>query len=229
MHKIFRKFNISYPLIRTRTCGYQGVRNVNFSEKFFLRTKWVKSVHIWSYSGPYSVQKRENTDQKNSEYWHFLCSALVKKNYKPVRVFPKAVFVTYLLVNIYLFKVNSSNIRKKVWYYSRLTIKTPEQRHWRCSGVFIANFEHISHLFLVLLFFNFKHVRWELLLAKILLVWSVNYSNSVKLTLNCWAVGKKNKRRKRKKNNKETLTQVFSRNLDLQLYFKENSDTDVFL
>ena len=24
--------NISYPLIRTRTCAYQGVRNVSFSE-----------------------------------------------------------------------------------------------------------------------------------------------------------------------------------------------------
>ena len=30
--QIFRKTNISYPLIRTRTCTYQGVRNVCFSE-----------------------------------------------------------------------------------------------------------------------------------------------------------------------------------------------------
>ena len=30
--QIFRKRNISYPLIRTRTCAYQGVRNVRFSE-----------------------------------------------------------------------------------------------------------------------------------------------------------------------------------------------------
>ena len=29
---IFRKTNLSYPLIRTRTCGYQGVRNVRFWE-----------------------------------------------------------------------------------------------------------------------------------------------------------------------------------------------------
>ena len=28
----------------------------------------VKSVHIRSFSGPYSVQIRENTDQKNSKY-----------------------------------------------------------------------------------------------------------------------------------------------------------------
>ena len=32
--KISRKTNISYSLIRTRTCVYQGVRNVSFSENF---------------------------------------------------------------------------------------------------------------------------------------------------------------------------------------------------
>ena len=31
----------------------------------------VKSVRIRSYSGPYSVKMRENTDQNNSEYGHF--------------------------------------------------------------------------------------------------------------------------------------------------------------
>ena len=31
-HKIFRETNISYPLIRTCTCAYQGLRNVSFSE-----------------------------------------------------------------------------------------------------------------------------------------------------------------------------------------------------
>ena len=28
----------------------------------------------------------------------------------------------------------------------KLTIKTSERRHWRRSGVFIVNFEHILHL-----------------------------------------------------------------------------------
>ena len=40
-HQIFRKMNVSYPLIRTRTCAYQGVRSL-FFEKFgvfcFLET-----------------------------------------------------------------------------------------------------------------------------------------------------------------------------------------------
>ena len=38
LRNIFRKINISYPpltpLIRTRTCGYQGIRNVSFSDNF---------------------------------------------------------------------------------------------------------------------------------------------------------------------------------------------------
>ena len=34
VRKTFWKFNISYPLIYTRTCAYQGVRNISFSENF---------------------------------------------------------------------------------------------------------------------------------------------------------------------------------------------------
>ena len=34
VRKIFRKTNISNPLIRTRTCTYQKVRNISFSESF---------------------------------------------------------------------------------------------------------------------------------------------------------------------------------------------------
>ena len=30
--QIFRKANISYPLVQTRTCAYQRVKNVRFSE-----------------------------------------------------------------------------------------------------------------------------------------------------------------------------------------------------
>ena len=32
--KIYRKTNMSYPLIRTNMCVYQGVRNVSFSGHF---------------------------------------------------------------------------------------------------------------------------------------------------------------------------------------------------
>ena len=49
------------------------------------------------------------------------------------------------------FPGNNRNTRKGYEIYSILTIKTPERRHCRRSGGFIANFEHISHIFLVFL------------------------------------------------------------------------------
>ena len=50
-------------------------------------------------------------------------------------------------VNLYLFKVSNTNTRKKCEICSKSTTKTPEQRQRRRSGVFIVNFEHISHPF----------------------------------------------------------------------------------
>ena len=59
--------------------------------------------------------------------------------------------LTPSLADIYLLKVNDRNTRTRCKICSKLTIKIPEQRHWRPSGVFIVNFEHISHLAIVLL------------------------------------------------------------------------------
>ena len=53
--------------------------------------------------------------------------------------------------NNLMLKVNNKNIRTRCKICSKLTIKTPEQRQWRRSGVFIVNFEHILHLALVFL------------------------------------------------------------------------------
>ena len=51
----------------------------------------------------------------------------------------------------YIFNVNNRNTRTRCEICSKLTIETPERRHWRRFGVFIVNFEHISHFILVLL------------------------------------------------------------------------------
>ena len=50
----------------------------------------------------------------------------------------------------YIFKVTNRSTRKRCEIRSKLTIKTPEQRQWRHSDVFIVKFEHISYLVLVL-------------------------------------------------------------------------------
>ena len=47
-----------------------------------------------------------------------------------------------------MFKFNNRYTRIRCEIFSKLTIKT---RQWRCSGIFIVNFGHISHLVLVFL------------------------------------------------------------------------------
>ena len=67
------------------------------------------------------------------------------------QVFIKTKFMVrlrlwYFPAGNYMFKVNNRNTRKRCEICSKLTIKTPERRHhWHRSGVFIVNFEHISH------------------------------------------------------------------------------------
>ena len=51
----------------------------------------------------------------------------------------------------YMFKVNNRNTRTRCEICSKLPIKTPEWHHCHRSGVFIVNFEHISHLLLLFL------------------------------------------------------------------------------
>ena len=43
-------------------------------------------------------------------------------------------------VGIYMFKVNNRNTRTRCEICSKSTIKTPERRHWCCSGILIVDF-----------------------------------------------------------------------------------------
>ena len=51
--------------------------------------------------------------------------------------------------NIYLFKVNNSNTKKRGEKCPKFTRKALEESYWHRSSVFIVNFEHISYLFLM--------------------------------------------------------------------------------
>ena len=63
-------------------------------------------------------------------------------------------FNTPKLYSTYMLKVNDRNSRTRCEISSELTIKTPEQRQWRRSGVIVVNFEDILHLVLVFLLLN---------------------------------------------------------------------------
>ena len=64
--------------------------------------------------------------------------------------------------NIYLFKINYRNTWTRCEICSKLTIETSERRYWRRSGVFIVNFEYISHLSLVFFVVDFEqtNISW---------------------------------------------------------------------
>ena len=51
----------------------------------------------------------------------------------------------------YMFKVNNRNTRTRYEICSKLSIKISERHQWRRSGIFIVNFEHISHFVQVFL------------------------------------------------------------------------------
>ena len=55
-----------------------------------------------------------------------------------------------------MFKVNNKISRTRCEICPKLTIKTPERRHYPLSGVFIVNFEQISHLVLLFLLLTFS-------------------------------------------------------------------------
>ena len=54
-------------------------------------------------------------------------------------------------VGIYMLKINNRNSRTRCEICLKLTIKTPERRQQRRSGVFIVNSERVPHLLPVFL------------------------------------------------------------------------------
>ena len=66
------------------------------------------------------------------------------------RIMSSMPFTFTCTANIYLFRGNNGNTRKRCEICSQLTIKTQKRRHWCRSGVFVV-FEPISQFFLVFL------------------------------------------------------------------------------
>ena len=69
-------------------------------------------------------------------------------NFGHIIAFLVGMFLKRIPADIYLFNYNKGN-KAKSKICSKLTIKTPERCQWRLSGVFIVNFEQISHFVMV--------------------------------------------------------------------------------
>ena len=57
-------------------------------------------------------------------------------------------YAKYCISSDCIIKAYHLSSTQPAFTYSKLTIKTPERRQWRRSGVFIVNFKHTSQLVL---------------------------------------------------------------------------------
>ena len=98
------------------------------------------------------------TEEIINRKFHFLCSTFSGiKSLKKIRLF-KGHSSLILAQPAYTSKVNNRNTGTRCEICLLLTIKTSEGRQWRRCGVFIVNFDHISHLVLVFLLLTLS--RW---------------------------------------------------------------------
>ena len=89
--------------------------------------------------------------------------AIPTNSYKKLAfsLFRQFIFWNLIFVDLLCFVITTSKLtraqnklqtlEKRCEACSKLTIKTVDQVQWRCFGIFIINFEHISHLFAVFL------------------------------------------------------------------------------
>ena len=131
---------------------------------------------LWLYEVLFHLGKRVWSGKMNSLWWASPNPLNSKFFFKCCSLFWRARWRNSLIfgmlwnpAGIYLLKVNNRNTRTRCEICAKLTIRIPERRqwrHWRRSGIFIVNFEHISHLALVFLLLNlnmwFPAGRWSI-------------------------------------------------------------------
>ena len=113
------------PWIHQKTRGFLTFSGV---QKKTSGMKYVKTVWIPSRSC-ISCQNLSDQSHLHSIWQQLLCTTF------------KVFFYQFFFLTI-------ETLEQALKICSKLTLKTPERRHWRRSGVFIFNFEHISDLFL---------------------------------------------------------------------------------
>ena len=83
-----------------------------------------------------------------------------------VRLWIQWIFASWY----YLLKVNNKNTTTRCDIFSKLTIKTPERCHWRCSDVFVVNLTYFTpgcSVFII----NFEHVIASWVKSDLMLGW----------------------------------------------------------
>lgn len=84
MHLVHTQANISYPLLTTRMCTYQGVKNVSVFGKFCIHTKWKISSgytiipQVFFVDKPF--QELRNSIRKNENFAVYVRGAVIVVN-----------------------------------------------------------------------------------------------------------------------------------------------------
>ena len=154
------EFNIIYPMINHSDIRWKWrVINVSLNSLF----NWIKNQTLatWNCQRDNIMRQKKISFLEDIIEWH-----LSHTLDKVLKIFEFIQFQLYsnwtclyweglYPAGIYLFKVHK-NTRTRCETCSKMTIKTPERRHWSRSGVFIVNFEHISLLVLVFLLLTLR-------------------------------------------------------------------------
>ena len=142
------KTNISNPLIRTRMCAYQRVRNVSFSENFTcVLNGWPLEEIVIAYSlylaNIYVIKVNNRNTRKRCEICLFLVAIFATSSIIDVLQGPKTASTS----NKNILKVSIKNMNNTLSLLKIIRIRI-EPFHWRRSGAFTCNFD-IVFIFLI--------------------------------------------------------------------------------
>ena len=117
------------------TVGPKPVENFRMIERHYFKEKLLKSF----------------------DFTFGFCMPNSKNTCEHIYEFPKLSAEEskwYILMPFHIYHNIFARILARCEMCLNLTMKTPERWHWCRSGVFIVNFEHVSHLFLAFLLFT---------------------------------------------------------------------------
>ena len=106
--QIFWKTNISYPLVHTRMCSYQGVRNVRFSENFgvlcFFGTLVMLGINFNFFLSGFTLTDIDNSQDSRGREWTIFYSTLPLP---PVHEHSGIYFQLYIWGDYHVFLISS--------------------------------------------------------------------------------------------------------------------------
>ena len=145
-----RLWHRCFPVYFAKFLRTSSTVAARFSKKGFLKNFVIfTKKNTCAFRNPAASLKRDFN--KDIFLWmsrNFLTTPFLKNICKWLLLY---LFISHP-ENIYLFKGNNKNARKRFGICSKLTIKTPERHHWSCYWIFIINSEQISHILQCLLY-----------------------------------------------------------------------------